>query len=101
MAGRLKGKIAVVTAAGQGIGRAIAEMFVAEGATVFASDVDRAKLDGLARAKKAKLNVLSTRAVDAYAAKGSTFGIPTRSRSHCVAVSRSDPAAAMTRSRAV
>jgi 2-keto-3-deoxy-L-fuconate dehydrogenase len=69
MAGRLKGKIAVVTAAGQGIGRAIAEMFVAEGATVHASDVDRSKLDGLARAKKAKLNVLSTRAVDAYAAR--------------------------------
>lgn len=69
MAGRLKGKIAVVTAAGQGIGRAIAEMFVAEGATVHASDVDRSKLDGLARAKKAKLDVLSTRAVEAYAAK--------------------------------
>ena len=33
MTGRLKGKIAVVTAAGQGIGRAIAEVFVAEGAT--------------------------------------------------------------------
>jgi len=69
MAGRLKGKIAVVTAAGQGIGRAIAEMFVAEGATVHASDLDRSKLDGLARAKKAKLNVLSTRAVEAYAAR--------------------------------
>ena len=35
-----EGKIAVVTAAGQGIGRAIAEAFVAEGATVYASDVD-------------------------------------------------------------
>lgn len=69
MAGRLKGKIAVVTAAGQGIGRAIAEAFVAEGATVYASDIERDKLDGLARAKKAKLNVLSTKAVDAYAAK--------------------------------
>jgi 2-keto-3-deoxy-L-fuconate dehydrogenase len=69
MTGRLKGKIAVVTAAGQGIGRAIAEMFVAEGATVYASDVDRSKLDGLARAKKARLNVVSTRAVEAYAAK--------------------------------
>jgi 2-keto-3-deoxy-L-fuconate dehydrogenase len=69
MAGRLKGKIAVVTAAGQGIGRAIAEAFVAEGATVYASDVSRDKLDGLARAKKAKLDVLSTKAVDAYAAK--------------------------------
>ena len=69
MAGRLKGKIAVVTAAGQGIGRAIAEAFVAEGATIYASDVSRDKLDGLARAKKAKLDVLSTKAVDAYAAK--------------------------------
>jgi 2-keto-3-deoxy-L-fuconate dehydrogenase len=69
MAGRLKGKIAVVTAAGQGIGRAIAEAFVAEGATVYASDVSRDKLEGLARAKKAKLDVLSTKAVDAYASK--------------------------------
>ncbi|MFI0848201.1 SDR family oxidoreductase [Mesorhizobium sp. IMUNJ 23232] len=69
MAGRLKGKVAVVTAAGQGIGRAIAEMFVAEGATVYASDVSRDKLEGLARAKKAKLDVLSTRAVEAYAQK--------------------------------
>jgi 2-keto-3-deoxy-L-fuconate dehydrogenase len=69
MAGRLKGKIAVVKAAGQGIGRAIAEAFVAEGATVFASDVSRDKLEGLARAKKAKLDVLSTKAVEAYAAK--------------------------------
>ncbi|WP_442582350.1 SDR family oxidoreductase [Mesorhizobium sp. ASY16-5R] len=69
MSGRLKGKVAVVTAAGQGIGRAIAEMFVAEGATVHASDISRDKLEGLARAKKAKLDVLSTRAVDAYAQK--------------------------------
>ena len=69
MAGRLKGKIAVVTAAGQGIGRAIAEAFVAEGATVYASDVSRDKLEGLARARKAKLDVLSTKAVEAYAAK--------------------------------
>ena len=59
MAGRLKGKIAVVTAAGQGIGRAIAELLVAEGATVYASDVQRDKLEGLARAKKAKLDVLA------------------------------------------
>lgn len=69
MAGRLKGRIAVVTAAGQGIGRAIAEAFVAEGATVHASDIARDKLDGLARAKKAKLDVLSSKAVAAYAEK--------------------------------
>lgn len=69
MAGRLKGKIAVVTAAGQGIGRAIAEAFVAEGAIVHASDIDRDKLSDLKRAKKAKLDILSTKAVDAYAAR--------------------------------
>ena len=69
MAGRLKGKVAVVTAAGQGIGRAIAEAFVAEGATVHASDLDRSKLDDLRRARKAKLDVMSTRAVERYAEK--------------------------------
>jgi 2-keto-3-deoxy-L-fuconate dehydrogenase len=69
MAGRLKGKVAVVTAAGQGIGRAIAEAFVREGAQVFATDVDVAKLEGIARAKRRKLDVLSTRAVQAFAAK--------------------------------
>ncbi|MVA95746.1 SDR family oxidoreductase [Nitratireductor sp. CAU 1489] len=69
MAGRLKGKIAVVTAAGQGIGRAIAEAFVAEGATVYASDLTRDKLDDLRRVKRAKLDVRSTRAVEKYAEK--------------------------------
>lgn len=36
---RLKGKVAVVTAAGQGIGRAIADRLAAEGAVVHASDL--------------------------------------------------------------
>lgn len=69
MSGRLKGKTAVVTAAGQGIGRAIAAAFAAEGATVYATDLDVAKLDGLARVKKRKLDVRSTRAVHAFADK--------------------------------
>src|SRR3712207_329254 len=69
MPGRLKGKVAVVTAAGQGIGRAIAEAFVHEGATVWATDADPAKLADLKRAKRRKLNVLSSRAVESFAGK--------------------------------
>ena len=65
---RLKGKLALVTAAGQGIGRAIAEAFIAEGAKVIATDVAIDKLDGLKAAKTAKLDVLSSDAVDAFAA---------------------------------
>ncbi|MBN9443986.1 SDR family oxidoreductase [Bosea sp. (in: a-proteobacteria)] len=69
MAGRLKGKVAVVTASGQGIGRAIAEAFVAEGATVWATDKDVTLLEGIPKAKKRKLDVLSTKAVNAFAEK--------------------------------
>ncbi len=69
MAGRLKGKIAVVTAAGQGIGRAIAEAFVSEGAIVWASDINRDALNGLKRTKKRKLDVRSSRAVATFAEK--------------------------------
>ena len=59
---RLQRKLALVTAAGQGIGRAIAEAFIAEGATVVATDVEESKLDGLKSAKRLKLDVLSTAA---------------------------------------
>jgi 2-keto-3-deoxy-L-fuconate dehydrogenase len=48
MAGRLAGKIALITAAGQGIGRASALRFAAEGATVWATDINAAALDSLA-----------------------------------------------------
>jgi len=67
MAGRLKGKVALVTAAGQGIGRAIATAFIAEGATVIATDIDEGKLKGLEAKKRLKLDVLSARGVDALA----------------------------------
>jgi 2-dehydro-3-deoxy-L-fuconate 4-dehydrogenase len=67
MAQRLQGKVALVTAAGQGIGRAIAEAFVAEGARVIATDVDQGKLDGLKSAKRLQLDVRSTAAVEALA----------------------------------
>ncbi len=67
MAGRLKGKTALVTAAGQGIGRAIGEAFLAEGARVFATDLDLAKLTGFADA--ARLDVLDAGAIAALAEK--------------------------------
>jgi 2-keto-3-deoxy-L-fuconate dehydrogenase len=75
MAGRLKGKIAVVTAAGAGIGRAIAEAFVAEGATVYATDLNRDALEGIPKAKKIKLDVLNDKAVAKFAEKVGTIDI--------------------------
>ena len=44
MSQRLNGKTALVTAAGQGIGRATAEAFAREGARVFATDINPAAL---------------------------------------------------------
>ena len=47
MGERLAGKTALVTAAGQGIGLAIAEMYAGEGARVIATDVNQAALDAI------------------------------------------------------
>jgi 2-keto-3-deoxy-L-fuconate dehydrogenase len=67
MAGRLNNKLAFVTAAGQGIGRAIAETFVAEGARVIATDLYVEKLEGLEAASRHQLDVRSTPAVETLA----------------------------------
>ena len=48
MTSRLAGKTALITAAGQGIGRATVELFIAEGAKVIAGDINDAALDELA-----------------------------------------------------
>jgi NAD(P)-dependent dehydrogenase (short-subunit alcohol dehydrogenase family) len=46
--GRLGGRVAVVTGAASGLGRAITARYVAEGATVVAGDIDGPGLDALA-----------------------------------------------------
>lgn len=63
---RLSHKVAFLTAAGQGIGRAVAEAFAREGADVFATDVNARALDDLARVtgcRTAVVDVTSAAAV--------------------------------------
>jgi 2-keto-3-deoxy-L-fuconate dehydrogenase len=69
MTQRLAGKKAFVTAAGQGIGRAIAEAFVREGATVVATDLNEALLATLKSPSitTRKLDVLDPAAIAAAA----------------------------------
>lgn len=66
---RLNGKRAVVTAAGQGIGRAFAEAFRREGAAVLATDINEAALKGLAGMETRRLDVTDKAQVDALAAE--------------------------------
>lgn len=68
MSERLKGKLAFVTAAGQGIGFAIAEAFLAEGASVIATDLAADRLEQLNTDKQFELDVRSSAKVDALAA---------------------------------
>jgi 2-keto-3-deoxy-L-fuconate dehydrogenase len=71
MTGRLAGKTAFMTAAAQGIGRATALAFAAEGAKVFATDLNEAKLAEIAsdQITTARLDVLDAAAVKAMADK--------------------------------
>ena len=63
---RLKGKTALVTAAGQGIGRASVLAMAAEGAQVWATDVNSKLLDsydGIANVRAVRLDVLDKAAI--------------------------------------
>lgn len=63
---RLAGKTAIVTAAAQGIGRAVAERLMAEGANVHASDLNGEVLSTLNGAEISTLDASDNVAVSAY-----------------------------------
>lgn len=70
---RLAGKSALITAAGQGIGRAIAEMFATQGAAVVATDINEAALAELRGCRTRLLDVRS--AVDIAAVSKEVGGV--------------------------
>ena len=53
---KLQGKVAVVTGAASGIGRAMADRFVAEGMKVVLADVENAALEQAAALKRCGLS---------------------------------------------
>ncbi|OAI51481.1 NAD(P)-dependent oxidoreductase [Betaproteobacteria bacterium SCGC AG-212-J23] len=72
MAGRLAGKTAFITAAGQGMGRAAALAFAREGARVWASDMNAktvGELDGKEGVKARQLDVTDEAAINKLAAE--------------------------------
>ena len=73
MSTRLKGKKALLTAAGQGIGAATARAFAAEGAQVYATDINEALLQKLAAdvpgVHTHRLDVRNSQAVESLAAE--------------------------------
>jgi len=67
MSNRVQNKVVLVTAAGQGIGRAIAEALIAEGGIVIATDLADDKLKDLKAKKRSKLDVRAQDNIDAFA----------------------------------
>ncbi len=66
---KLKGKTVLITAAGQGIGKAIVDLFVAEGASVIATDINPEALEQLTGCKTAVLDVTNAMAISQLAAE--------------------------------
>lgn len=66
---RLTGKTALVTAAGQGIGKATAELFSGEGARVIATDINEAALHNLEGCRTRRLDVTDKNAIERLAAE--------------------------------
>ena len=74
MSSRLQGKTAFVTAAGQGIGRAIVEAFVREGAHVIATDLNPRLLDSVVEATGCRAQVLDVTDSEAVKAVAASMG---------------------------
>jgi 2-keto-3-deoxy-L-fuconate dehydrogenase len=72
---RLLGKTAFVTAAGQGIGRAVAEAFVREGARVIATDLNEGLLSTLQGCTVQRLDVTDPAAITTAAAVHSPVNV--------------------------
>ena len=72
MSDRLKGKTALVTAAAHGIGHAVAERFAAEGAAVWATDIDEAALTSLKSCRTARLDVCDAKELADVLARAGT-----------------------------
>ena len=62
---RFEGKIAVITAAGAGIGRATTDILVKEGATVVAVEIDQARIDNMVSALSGEAGAVDGRCIDA------------------------------------
>jgi 2-dehydro-3-deoxy-L-fuconate 4-dehydrogenase len=75
MAGRLAGKRCLITAAGQGIGRACAERFAEEGAEVLAADINEVALATLAGVRTLRLDVTDRPATLALFAAEPAFDV--------------------------
>jgi 2-keto-3-deoxy-L-fuconate dehydrogenase len=78
MSGRLAGKIALITAAGQGIGRATAIAFAEEGAIVWATDIDEpslATLNDQTRIRTRRLDVRDAEDIAKCAAEAGTIDV--------------------------
>jgi 2-keto-3-deoxy-L-fuconate dehydrogenase len=78
MSERLAGKIALVTAAGQGIGRATAIAFADEGATVWATDINEEALKDLGSRpgiRTRRVDVLQSQQIADFAAEVGTIEV--------------------------
>ena len=76
MAGRLTGKTALITAAGQGIGRATAMAYATEGATVWATDINPKTLGSLSDNPSITTRVLDVTDVTAIRTVVEEVGTP-------------------------